>query len=403
MHRLYRFLLAASVFGLLVAAVPGEKSAKPEKEFRVNVTEEMIRHSRIRDALYFGGTLWTIAALVLILTTRLSARMRDTARRLTSRPFLQAMLYFLFLLLALTVLEFPLTYYSGFVVSHQFDLSNQSFLEWLWDSVKALLVNLVVLAPIAALALLAIRRFRQWWRVLWIGSIPIIVLLVVIAPVVIDPLFNDFQPLRDVTLRDRLLAQADRAGIDGTRVYEVNKSKQTRTMNAYVTGIGPTKRIVLWDTLLAKMSHDEIVAVMAHEMGHYVLHHVWKGVAFSIFVSLIVFRIGQACFERGLTRFGGRWGIESPHDPAALPWLLILVVITMFLMDPAINGFSRRIEHQADVFALELTGLREPMATAFIKFAEDSKVDPSPHPFIEWWRYSHPSIENRLEFVLGER
>jgi Zn-dependent protease with chaperone function len=157
----------------------------------------------------------------------------------------------------------------------------------------------------------------------------------------------------------------------------------------------------MWDTLLAKMDHDEILAVMGHEMGHYVLHHLWKGLAFSLLVSFLVFFLGQKFYDRGLAKWGGRWRIESERgDPAALPWLLIGVSIIGFLLSPVTNGFSRYIEHQGDIFGLELTHLNEPTASAFVKFAEDSKVDPSPSKFIEFWRYSHPSLARRIEFVL---
>ncbi|HWS72669.1 MAG TPA: M48 family metalloprotease, partial [Thermoanaerobaculia bacterium] len=196
-------------------------------------------------------------------------------------------------------------------------------------------------------------------------------------------------------------AEAERAGIEGSRVYQVDKSKQTTTMNAYVTGIGPSKRIVMWDTLLAKMTREEVLAVMAHEMGHYKLHHLWKGLAFAMLTSLIITLTLQPATERLIARYGARWGIASPADPAALPLILAIVSLTMFLLSPAINGFSRHVEHEADIFGLELTHLREPMATALVKLTEDSKSIPNPNPFIEWWRYSHPSAEKRIAFVLG--
>src|SRR5206468_10450865 len=220
-------------------------------------------------------------------------------------------------------------------------------------------------------------------------------------PLIIDPLFNKFEPLQDQVLRRDLLQEASRAGIEGSRVYQVNKSKQTKTMNAYVTGLGPSKRIVLWDTLLAKLDHDEILAVMGHEMGHYVLHHLWKGMAFGILVSFVVFFFGQRLSERGLDRWGSRWEVRDRADPAALPWLLLVAAVIGFILSPVTSAFSRHIEHQADQFGLELTHLNEAMASSFVKFAEDSKADPRPPRFIEWWRYSHPSLGRRIDFVLA--
>jgi Zn-dependent protease with chaperone function len=376
-------------------------SQPAKRHFEVNVTPEMIRHSRIYDVLYFVDFVYGIGVLLLILGTGWSARMRVFASRHVRWPFVAAMLYFVLLSLVTAILTFPLDLYGSFIVPHQFDLTNQSFAAWIGDFGKALAVNLVIFTPIAAVALILIRRIRRWWLALWIGSIPLIILGVLAQPLIIDPLFNNFQPLRDASLRQALLEEASRAGIENKRVYEVDKSKQTKEMNAYVTGIGPSARIVMWDTLLAKLDRDEILAVMGHEMGHYVLKHLWKGIAFTIAITFLGFFIAQRLFEWGLARWGVRWKIEGRADAAAIPWLLVVSSILAFLLSPVYSGYSRHVEHQADVFGLELTHLNEAMASSFVKFAEDSKADPRPPRFIEWWRYSHPSLGRRIDFVLA--
>lgn len=368
------------------------------RRFVVHVTPEMIRHSRLLDLLYFAGFVYGCAVLIIILRSGISVRLRDTASS-AKRPFVIAMLYFALLSAVTTAFEFPLAFYRGFVVPHEFNLTNQTFASWLGDFGKAFGVDVIIGCILAALTLTAIRMFRRWWIALWLGSIPLIILGVVITPLVIDPLFNQFEPLRDQQLRRDLLAEASRAGIEGSRVYEVDKSKQTKTMNAYVTGIGPSKRIVLWDTLLQKMDHDEILAVMGHEMGHYVMHHIWQGIAFGIAVSFCGFFIAQKIYERGLRW----WGFTDRADPAALPWLLLIGTVITFLLSPVTNGFSRHVEHQADKFALDLTHLNEAAASAEVKFAEDSKQDPNPPAFIEWWRYTHPSAQKRIDFALRYR
>ena len=371
------------------------------KRFEVHVTPEMIRHSRIDEALYFTGTVYGIAILLLILATGWSARIRDFARRCVPWPFVAAMLYFVLLSLVIAALTFPLDFYGGFIVPHQFDLTDQSFAGWLGDFGKGLGVNVVIFTPLAAIALVIIRRIRRWWIVLWIGTIPLIILGVLATPLVIDPLFNHFGPLRDASLRQALLDEASSAGIAESRVFEVDKSKQTKEMNAYVTGIGPSARIVLWDTILAKLDRDEILSVMGHEMGHYVLNHLWQGIAFSVVVTFLGFFIAQRLFEWGLARWGVRWRVGDRGDPAALPWLLAVSSLLAFLLSPVYSGYSRHIEHQADVFGLELTHKNEAMASSFVKFAEDSKADPRPPRFIEWWYYSHPSLGRRIDFVLA--
>jgi Zn-dependent protease with chaperone function len=379
-------------------------AARPEppavRHLEVKVTPEMIRHSRIYDVLYFTDVVYGIGILLLILATGWSARMRDLAARYGRWPFVAAMLYFVMLSLLTTAFTFPLDFYGSFIVPHKFDLTNQTFAGWFGDFAKGLGVNLVIGAPIVALALLGIRLIRRWWLVLWLGSIPLILLGVLATPLIIDPLFNDFQPLRDASLRQALLDEASRAGIEQSRVYEVNKSKQTKEMNAYVTGIGPSARIVMWDTLLAKLDRDEILAVMGHEMGHYVLKHLWKGIAFGVAISFLGFWIAQQLFEWGVARWGVRWSASDRGDPAALPWLLVVSSLLAFLLSPVYSGYSRHIEHQSDVFGLELTHKNEAMASSFVKFAEDSKANPRPPRFIEWWRYSHPSLGRRIDFVL---
>jgi Zn-dependent protease with chaperone function len=395
-------LLAAIVISVAVSAQPKRDVPPPAKRhFEVNVTPEMIRHSRIYDVLYFVDFMYGIGVLLLILGTGWSARMRAFASRHVRWPFVAAMLYFVLFSVVTAILTFPLDLYGGFIVPHQFDLTNQSFAAWMGDFGKALAVNIVIFTPIAAVALILIRRIRHWWLALWIGSIPLIVLGVLAQPLIIDPIFNKFQPLRDASLRQALIEEASRAGIENKRVYEVDKSKQTKEMNAYVTGIGPSARIVMWDTLLAKLDRDEILAVMGHEMGHYVLKHLWKGIAFTIAITFLGFFIAQRLFEWGLARWGVRWKTEGRADPAAIPWLLAVSSILAFLLSPVYSGYSRHVEHQADIFGLELTHLNEAMASSFVKFAEDSKADPRPPRFIEWWRYSHPSLGRRIDFVLA--
>lgn len=403
MRTLLTIALGIAVVTVAVAVV-AQQQAKPEERmgderFEVKITDEMVRHSRIRDVLYFVANGWGAGMMLLLLFTPASRKMRDAALRVTKQPFLAAMIAIALFIVALAILDFPLAYYSGFHVPRQFDLSEQTFGSWMNDMLKGLAVNLAILMPLGALALLAMRRVKRWWLALWLGSIPVILTAVILQPIVLDPIFNKFEPLAGQVLRQKLLDLASRAGIEGGRVYEVNKSKQTKTMNAYVNGIGPTARIVMWDTLLAKLNHDEVLAVMGHEMGHYVMKHVWKGLAFSLALSLFVFFAGQKIIERGLPRFG----FPTAGDPAALPWVLLVFGAIGFLLTPVGAAYSRYGEHQADKFSLELTHLNEPMATAFRKMAEDSKRNPSPHPFIKYWRYTHPPIAERIPFALSYR
>ncbi|MFP5287670.1 MAG: hypothetical protein ACLGI9_18180, partial [Thermoanaerobaculia bacterium] len=235
---------AVAVVAAVVIAQPAppkeqERPRTGDERFEVQITEEMVRHSRIRDVLYFVGIGWSVLVMVGLLATGASRGMRDVAARVTKRPYWQAAIYIVLFILATSIIDFPLSYYSGFVVPHQFDLTEQSFASWMGDLAKGLAVGLVIMPFLGAWALLGIRKVKNWWAALWAVSIPLIILLVVIQPVVLDPIFNKFEPLQDQVLRQKLLDLASKAGIEGSRVYQVNKSKQTKTMNAYVTGIGP--------------------------------------------------------------------------------------------------------------------------------------------------------------------
>ncbi len=406
MRTLFKLGLAVAAVAIVATVVVKAQPKQPEpqpadKKFEVQITDEMRKHSRIQDTLYFVGTAWTFVSLGIVLATGLSRKMRDFAARVSNKKWVIALIYIALFTLVTAILDFPLTYYAGYIVPHQFDLSDQSFGSWFGDELKGLAVGLIIGSLLGATALLGIRKVKNWWFAIWLVSIPLIVLLVVVQPVVLDPIFNKFEPLKDQVLRQKLLNLASQAGIEGGNVYQVNKSKQTKTMNAYVNGIGPTKRIVMWDTLLAKMSHDEVLAVMGHEMGHYVMLHMWKTLGFSLVVSFFVLLIVQKLHDSSLPKVGPRWGFTERGDPASLPWLLIIASAISFLTTPIIAGYSRHNEHQSDMFSLELTHLNEPMATAFKKFAEDSKRDPNPHPLIKYWRYTHPPIGERIPFALS--
>jgi Zn-dependent protease with chaperone function len=223
---------------------------------------------------------------------------------------------------------------------------------------------------------------------------------VVIQPLVVDPLFNRFEPLRDQHLKARILALAERAGIPGRNVYQVDKSRQTKTFNAYVNGFGVSQRIVLWDTTLQGMEEDEILFVMAHEMGHYKLAHIWKGILESTIGGFAFFWIVAIVARAGVRRFGNAWRFQRLDDPASLPWLLTLISLVAFLSQPIVNGFSRAVESEADVYALEITHDNDAGARTYLKLAAQNKSNPEPPVWIRFTLYSHPTLAERVRLAL---
>ena len=414
-----RFLLIAGLVAVgAVAAVllrPAPLSAAPpptapistsaasrsEEVAPPTVTPSMRRYSRTRYALYFAGTAYGLLALWGTLASGLSARLRGWVQPLRF-SFFQMAGYYALLALALFVIELPLTWYSGYFLEHAYGLSAQSAGSWAGDRAKGLAVDIATTAPILWLLFWLIRKSPRRWAVwFWGALIPLIAFGIFAAPLIVDPLFNKFTPLPDGPLKTRIQALAAKAGIPNAPIYVVDKSRQTRSTNAYVTGIGSSARIVLWDTTLQKMPEDQIVAVVGHEMGHYVLKHLYWGFLLSVIGLLAVLPLAKRLAESLVARFGSRWGIGGLTDYAATPTLLLTASLLGFLLAPATNGLSRVIEHQADVYGLAVTNNPPAMARAFVSLSEQNLSDPNPPPFITFWLLSHPPLQERIDFVLG--
>lgn len=368
----------------------------------VVVTPTMRRYARTRYALYFAGTFYEWALLWGVLASGLSARLRAWAERVTQRRFLQLAAYYAGLTALLTAAQFPLTWYSGFWMERQYGLSGQSGASWLGDWAKGTLVDYAVAVPVLALVLWLIGKSpRRWSGWLWAALVPLIACGIFLVPLVIDPLFNHFTPLPPGPLRTRIETLAAQAGIPHAPIYVADKSRQTRTANAYVTGLGSSARIVIWDTTLKQLPDDEVLGIVAHEMGHYVLKHVLWGFAETVTGLLILLPLAQRMAERDAAYWAARGHIRGLSDMAAVPVLLLTLSVLSFLCDPITNALSRRVEHQADAYGLAATHNGSAMARAFAYFAAHDLSDPNPPPFIKFWLFTHPPINERINFVLG--
>ncbi|MFQ5652649.1 MAG: M48 family metallopeptidase [bacterium] len=316
-----------------------------------------------------------------------------------SSRFALTTFYVLLFFVLLDVINFPFAYYKGFVVEHHFELSKETFGKWFADMLKGNVIGYLFSILLIPLAYWGIRKSPKfWWAWIAAGSVPVIILMLVISPVYLDPLFNKYEPLKDEALRTKILAMAEESGISDSRVFQVDKSKETEKINAYVTGMFGTKRIVMWDTILNKLESDEVAFVMGHEMGHYVLNHIWKFIGiFTVTLFVLLFIVSRTIGFM-LRRFGDRMGFNDISDIASLPLLLLMFGLLMFLITPALNAFSRVMEHDADRFGLELTHDGATGASAFVKLANENLSNPAPHPFIEFWLYNHPTLKDRIDF-----
>jgi STE24 endopeptidase len=400
---------AAAAWGVARAATGSSTARRPEPTVQEEaaalaprITPAMIRYSSTRYALYFVGVALDLAVLGLFLRTGAAAGLRDRVERRARRPVLRTLFYFLGFSLAFALLTAPLLFYGGWWLPHQYDLSNQSLPAWLWDRLKEAGIGFGISAPLVVLLYVLIRRQpRRWWLWFWLLSIPVTLALVLVAPVLLDPVFHNYQPLRDTALRDRILALAAKAGIEGGRVYQVDMSRETKTLNAYVTGLGRTKRIVLWDTTLERLKPDEILFIMGHEMAHYVYNHVYWGVALSIGGTLVLLILVDGLSRRAIARWGRAWGVRDLGDLASLPVLMAVLTVLQFLGMPFASAVSRTMEAQADRFGLQITGDGRAAARAFVKFSEQNLSLPSPPPFIRFWLYTHPTLSERISTALA--
>jgi Zn-dependent protease with chaperone function len=263
-------------------------------------------------------------------------------------------------------------------------------------------------AALGVLYALLRRSPRRWWLWFWLFTVPVEVLLVFAAPLVIDPMFNHFEPLAksNPALVQQLEKVAAKGGLNipRNRIFLMDASRRVTGANAYVTGLGTSKRIVVWDTTLRIETPNEILFTYGHEQGHYVLHHVAWGLAFSAVGFLVAYAVAFCLLQGLVRRRGTAWAIDNAASWSSLGLVLLLLTALEFLAAPISNGISRQIEHNADVYGQEVIHgiVAAPQATAVHSFCSDARVwldDPSPNPFVEFWTYSHPSTEQRAKFA----
>jgi STE24 endopeptidase len=354
---------------------------------------------KAKSDAYFAGNCWLIlwdfllaaAVMILLLETRISAKLRD----LTERWRLPSLSYFALFATITAVLLFPWSWYENFLREHHYGLSNQSFASWFRDQAVGFAV-LLLLGGLAFTILLAvIRRFRRTWHV-WAACVCIVLstFLSVIAPVVLAPLFNTYKPLRSGPLRDAIVSLAHENGIAAKEILEENASKQSKRVSAFVSGMFGTDRITLNDNLLARCSPEAILSVMGHEMGHYVLHHIYYGILLSavfLFVAAFIFRWAM---ERAIGRWGAHWQIRGIGDAAALPLAVLILSVIAFVSMPLANTVSRAQEYEADIFGLSAARQPDGEAEVDLLLGEYRKLDPT--PLEEFLFFDHPSGRTRI-------
>jgi len=341
----------------------------------------------------FGISL--VFLLVLILTP-LSRLFAEWAIDLWANPYGSLLLFVLFVGVAESVIGFPLSLYSGYIMEHQYDLSDQSLGSYFWEKLKGLLVGAVIGIPVLLLFYYFLRTYGNgWWLPTAILMFILTILLSRIAPKVIMPLFYKFEPIDREELRDRISSMARDMGLSVEGIFKFNLSKETKKANAAFTGIGKAKRVILGDTLLENFSDDEIMSVLAHELGHFKEKHIWKlsavGTVFTILGLFLVSRLYAYVIDVS--------AFESITSLAALPIITLFLIIFNFIVGPVQNALSRHFERQADDYSIKLFRQPEITIRSLEKLAEQNLADPDPHPVVEFLFYSHPSIPHRVERI----
>jgi Zn-dependent protease with chaperone function len=367
---------------------------------------------RTRVLIAVWDPVFGIVLLVVLLWVRLAPCYRNVAERVSRHSFVQALIFVPLFMLTMDVLSLPFEMYKQHV-QRAYGLSVQSWGSWFGDMGKGEAISLIIGIPLIWLLFVIIRKsVARWWFYFWLICVPFVVFLIFIKPVVIDPLFNKFEPLEKAQpqLVKPLQDVAHRGGLDipVARMYEMKASEKVTTYNAYVTGIGATKRIVVWDNTAKDMTIPETQFVFGHEMGHYVLNHIYKLLAFFLGLLFIMFWLGRKIALAFLARWGGRWGIRDLADYAALPVLLLVLSLLFLVGDLTVNAFSRHIEHDADIHGLEVTHGLVPnspqvAAQAFQKLGEKAYSYPTPNPVFVFYFFDHPPIADRVKFSLSYR
>lgn len=364
---------------------------------------------KIRTGLYLFGMILGIVILWVLLKVRVAPAFRDLGERVSRNGFVQTLVFVPLLMLLIAVVSLPLEIYEHHI-SRVYGLSVQTWNSWAADWCKAETLVLVV-AILAVLALFWIIRKspQRWWFYFWLLTLPFAVLLIFVAPVILDPMFNKFEPLEETQpeLVNQIETVIHRGGLNipPDRMFEMKASEKVTTYNAYVTGIGATKRVVVWDNTSRDMTVPETLFIFGHEMGHYVLNHIYKGLAFFAATTFVGFWLGRRIVLGFLARWGEAWHIRGISDLAALPVLMLALSLLGLVGEPIGNAFSRYQEHQADIYGLEVThGLfpdnGQVAASSFQKLGEKSYDYPTPNRFLVFWSYDHPSIPDRIRFSL---
>ena len=357
------------------------------------LTEE---YSMIRNLLFFLATPFEWLFYLFILLLGLSKVFETNAVSNSPYKWLQNGIYLFWLCIISFIMTLPISYIS-FTLSKNYHISTQAFTSWMKDQVIDFWIGFgLMFLVVSVLYWLMKKSQKRWWLYAWLLSVPFTLFMVFLQPVVIDPLYNDFYPLKDKELEAQILDLAKQSDIPTDHVFEVNMADKTNALNAYVTGIGANARIVLWDTTLSQLTNEQILFIMAHEMAHYVEKHIYFGIATSLLFSLVGFYLIYRLMNWAVHRFGEVLKISSISDIHSLPLFLLIMSMLLFVSSPIDHSISRYQETRADQYAIELTKNTEAGITTFQELTRAGLSQVNPPFLVKFFRYGHPTMLERI-------
>jgi len=357
---------------------------------------------------FFVNALYGFLVFLFVLRWRIAPRFRDLAERVSKNRFVQLIIFAPLILLTINFLTIPSDVWDE-ALQRAYGLSVQQWPAWFSDWITNLIVMLIIGTILVAILYAVIRRSpRRWWFYFWLASIPVMLVVFFIQPLVVDPLFFKFTPLADTqpVLVDKMQKVMHHGGIEipPERTFLMNASSKTTQLNAYVTGFGQSKRVVIWDNTINKAGVPGTLFVFGHEMGHYVLLHIPKEMSIISLILLVLLYLGYRLANWMLARWGYQWGIRDITDWGSLPALIFVITLLAFLATPAFNAVSRHFEHEADRYGIEVThgilpNANQVAAHYFEQSGELNLSDPDPNWFTKAWFFDHPTRPERVHFV----
>jgi STE24 endopeptidase len=354
------------------------------------------KYAKTHQILSVVETTLFFVILILLVLTGLSRDVENISNKFFSNGYIALLAYLAIIGLAESIINFPLDFYSGYILEHKYGLSNQTILKYFLEKLKSFAVGLVIGVPVILIFYYILRNYENgWWFIAGLFMFFFSVIIGRIAPVLIFPLFYKFKPIENESVKSRILNLCKKTGIEIKGIFVFNMSKNTKKANAAFTGIGKSKRIILGDTLMDKFNEDEIESVFAHEAGHFKKKHIIKSMILSTLLTFAGLYVSSVLYKTALINFG----FINVYDIAALPLLALFLSLYGLITTPISNILSRKYEREADTFALETTGNNDAFISAMEKLADQNLADKVPNKIIEFLFHSHPSLQKRIEFA----